>query len=348
MNTLARNIPTSSFDPIAQKAAEWLVMLTSDDEGERLWAREGFQAWKQADPRHAAVAADMEKLIGLTQTVLDNTAGNSAPAHAALDTVFPSRKRNHVRRLGAALAIVFALATPAWLMLQNDPSHLLADLHTSTGQWQTHRLSDGTSITLNGASAVNLHYDAQRRTVELVKGEVLVDVAKDVSRPFIVYTVHGSIRALGTRFTVERQPADKSDSTVLTMLESTVSVQTAAQKTTSAANATIVNAGQRVRITRDGISPPEPIDSSSIDDAWRSHQLVVNNQPLTAVLDELGRYRSGLIQYDAAQLKGINVSAVLPLDDTDRALQLLKANFPHLRIRTFTPYLVMVDTPASP
>jgi len=37
----------------------------------------------------------------------------------------------------------------------------------------------------------------------------------------------------------------------------------------------------------------------------------------------------------------------LPLDDTDKALQLLIDNFPQLRIRMLTRYLVMVDAPAS-
>jgi transmembrane sensor len=36
---------------------------------------------------------------------------------------------------------------------------------------------------------------------------------------------------------------------------------------------------------------------------------------------------------------------VLPLDDTDRALQLLMSSFPELRIRTLTPWLVLVDAP---
>lgn len=74
---------------------------------------------------------------------------------------------------------------------------------------------------------------------------------------------------------------------------------------------------------------------------------MVNDRPLSEVLDELARQRPGRIQYDRARIDGIRVSAVLPLDDTDRALQLLVANFPQLRVRTLTPYLVLVDTQSS-
>ena len=58
----------------------------------------------------------------------------------------------------------------------------------------------------------------------------------------------------------------------------------------------------------------------------------------------MDRHRPGHIRYDRAQLEGIRVSAVLPLNDTDRALQLLVDSLPMLRVRTLTSYLAMVDT----
>ena len=38
----------------------------------------------------------------------------------------------------------------------------------------------------------------------------------------------------------------------------------------------------------------------------------------------------------------MNVSAVLPLEDTDRALQLLADSFP-IRINRITPWLIVVE-----
>ncbi len=116
---------------------------------------------------------------------------------------------------------------------------------------------------------------------------------------------------------------------------------------TGSHEATQVAAGQRVRITADAVGPAEAIDPRGLADAWQRHQLVLNDRPLAEVLDELARHRPGRIHYDAAQIEGIRVSAVLPLDDTDRALQLLLDNFPTLRIRTITPWLVLVDAPAA-
>jgi transmembrane sensor len=87
------------------------------------------------------------------------------------------------------------------------------------------------------------------------------------------------------------------------------------------------------------------VDPASLDAAWHRHQLVVTDQPLADVLDALSRHRPGKILYDRQQIAALRVSAVLPLDDTDRALRLLHSSFPTLRLRTLTPYLVMVDAP---
>lgn len=334
-------ISPSSNDSIAEQAAEWIVRLTADDPIEQKNARAGFDAWRQADPRHADAAEHMQSFIGQVQSV----AGNAKSAHVALSAAFSmNRKQGRVKRAGAALALAFALGMPAWLALQvYPPSYLMADMRTAIGKWETQTLSDGTRITLNSASAVNLRFDTQRRALDLVRGEVLVDVAPDAARPFLVETTHGSIRALGTRFVVSRE----DESTVLTMLESKVSVQTAEQRSAHDDEGMVVSAGQRLRIRTNGVSPIEEVDVDSVSSAWKNHQLVVHDKPLPEVLDELNRHRPGRIQYKRAELQNIKVSAVLPLDDTDRALQLLLTNFDDLRIRMITPYLVLVDMPVK-
>ncbi len=338
---------------IVEQAAQWIVQLSADDTDRREAAQRGFDAWKQADPRHAAMAERLESFVGRVRRMrgADDDKNNARPARAALDAVFsaPGKRRqrtgsHRAKRIVATMMLALSVAVPAWLATKMYPLHyLMADVRSATGQWETRVLEDGTRITLNSASAVNLHYDAGRRALELVQGEILLDVAKDPGRPFIVETAQGSIRALGTRFVVGRE----ADATVLSMLESRVEVRSATQAVNDD-GAMIVSASQRVRMTAGGIGAIERIDARSIADAWKFHQLVVHDQSLPQVLDALDRHRPGVISYDRAALEGIKVSAVLPLDDTGRALQLLNSSFPRLRIRTLSPYLVRVDAPAGP
>ncbi|SHM70910.1 FecR family protein [Duganella sacchari] len=319
---------------ISRQAAEWIVSLTVDDKAEREQARAGFEAWQQEDPRHAAAALRMQAMLGQ----LDAHEGR--PARAALTSAGRASRKRVVARTVTALALAIAVGALSLGVPLTQPSLLLADARTGAGEWQTRILADGSQLTLSSGSAVNIHMSEGQRVVSLLQGEVLVDVARDPSRPFFVQTEDGSIRALGTRFTVERG----EHATELAMLESKTEVRAAGRP----ALATVVVAGEKVRITPDSVGPVAHVDAGSIADAWRDHQLVVQNRPLAEVLDQLARHHRGMIRYDAGQIAAMRVSAVLPLDDTDRALHLLLNSFPALRIRTITPYVVLVDAPAAP
>ena len=323
-------------DIAAEQAARWIVQLSADDPAERDTAQAGFAAWKAADPLHASAAAGMENLLRQLSAVREPAGGDHRPARAALAAIAPDRPRRRLRQLAAASAVAVLVLTGA-LLIGERPAYLLADLRSPTGQWSTHTLADGSQITLAGNSAVNVRFNAGERHVELVRGDILVDVAKDARRPFFVDSGQAAIRALGTRFTVRSEDG----ATILSMLESTVLAQVPQHP------AVVVQAGQRTRITDDGVGALTSIDAASVHDAWRARQLVVDDLPLAEVLDELARHRPGQLHYDRAQIAGIRVAAVLPLDDTDKALQLLIDNFPQLRIRMLTRYLVMVDAPAK-
>lgn len=313
---------------LAEEAAMWIVRLSAPEAAERDAARQGLDEWTKQSPAHAAAAARMRSVLDRVHGLAD-----ARPARAGLDAALTHAKRGGGRRAVVAAATALVLCAAGWAGLQAYPvSYLTADVRSATGHWETRTLDDGTRITLGSDSAVNLRYDPQRRVLELVQGEILVDVAKDLARPFVVETRQGRITALGTRFVVE----SAGGHTDLTMIESKVRVDAAD------GSSAVVQAGQRVRILSSGIEQLGTVDPREVSDAWKFHQLVARNQPLPDVLDELDRHRPGHIFYDRAALQGVNMAAVLPLDDTDKALQLLAESVPGLTLRSVSPYLVWV------
>ncbi|WDS36594.1 FecR domain-containing protein [Pseudoxanthomonas sp.] len=332
-------------DPILAEAADWVVRLSADDEDDQL-RHAAFEAWKKADPRHAAAAVRFEAFVSQVRSVGHQESHGARPAFAALDAAFDvdRRRASRIRRIGAALIVLVFLALPAWQLLHRyPPASLMADLRTGVGQWQDQRLPDGSRMTLTSNTAIDLEFENGKRVVTLLQGAVMVEVAKDPAHPFVVQTRHGTIRALGTRFAV----AYDKNATQVSMLESKVWVQTATARAAHGDQGQVVSADQQLCFDADHLGPLRALDGRGLADAWRFHQLVVEDRPLTEVLDVLDRYRPGHISYDRDTLAGLRVNAVLPLDDTDRALQLLASNFPQLRVRTLTPYLVWVDAPAS-
>lgn len=332
-------------EDIQAQAAEWIVQLTADDEAASARARSEFEHWKQADVRHAQAAAGLQRVLDQMDAIRSTTQGHTSPAHTAINAALVGHQRTRrIKKAGIAVALACLCLVPAWKIGQSETAaYLMADMRTSAGQRAVHALSDGTAMTMGSKSAVNIRFDRAARHVELVRGDILVDVAKDSSRPFMVTTREGSIKALGTRFVVERQ----DDVTTLTMLESAVVVQTADQLAEGSPATRMVSAGEQIRITSSDTSPVAAVDIRGVSDAWQFGQIVALNQPLVDILDTLSRYRPGYITYDRSQLAGITMSVVLPMADTDQALQLIVNSLPALRIRMLTPYLVYVDRPEN-
>ncbi|MEJ5282345.1 FecR family protein [Pseudomonas sp. MYb541] len=318
---------------VEEQAAEWLLRLHDGEWDEA--QQQAFERWKQQGPHHAAAAARMETMVSRMQALR----GKKAPARAALNAAFAqpkTRRRKHALR---ALVLACSLAIPAAaLLISPYPRQWMADVRNGPSQWQTLQLVDGSTLTLNGISAANLHFDSQQRRIELLQGEILVEVAHDSTRPFVVQTPQGTLRALGTRFVVKRE----GDVTVLSMLHSRVAAQSVDGQQTLE-----VEAGSRALMHANQVRLAGTVEPSSINEAWRRHQLVVENQPLPDVLDEIARHRSGRVQFDRAALQSLRVSAVIPLDDSDQALQLLAQTLP-IRVQSYTPWLIVVGPePAS-
>jgi transmembrane sensor len=73
---------------------------------------------------------------------------------------------------------------------------------TAVGQTRTVSLRDGSLITLNTGTRVEVTYLPERREVFLSQGEASFDVAPDAKRPFYVFAARRQFEAIGTKFNV--------------------------------------------------------------------------------------------------------------------------------------------------
>ena len=306
-----------SSEQIIQQAANWLTRLHDEDVTDA--DRRAFDRWCDADPRHAVAIERMRGLWGSLDTL------PAKPARIALNRAFTPR-----RSRGAQVTGVLGVVLCAWLGLQHLPVWM-ADQRTGVGERRQIALEDGSQLQLNSNSAVDVKFDGHQRVIELLQGELWVDVAKDAQRPFVVRTNQGTATALGTRYLVKRA---EDGTTVVTVIESTVAVNG------DAGDGVKVTAGQRSVLDHGYAQTPQAIGNSD-PDAWTRGLLKVNDQPLSDVLQTLASYRHGLVRFDAPALQNLRVSGVFKLDDTTAALAALADNLP-IQVEYFTDLLVVV------
>ncbi|MDR0189296.1 FecR domain-containing protein [Pseudomonas yamanorum] len=300
-----------------EQAAQWYVRLQDQPEAAQHW-----QAWLRQSPEHQAA-------WGYVERVSQRFAPLAEQSHSASRALRSSR-----RQTLKTLLVLCAGSTLAWGTWRNTALPRLvggwnADYATAGGETREALLDDGSRLWLNALSALDIRFDRVQRLLHLRFGEVLIETAKDPTRPFLVETQQGRLRALGTRFSVVQD----GDSTLLNVFEGRVEVRTAASHQVQ-----IIEAGKQVAFTRDGLNLNSP--ASATREAWSRGVLLADNLPLGELIAELNRFRSGHLGCDPAVAQ-LPVMGSFPLKDSDHALRLLQAALP-IQVDTLMPWWVTV------
>jgi transmembrane sensor len=302
-----------------ERAAAWYVLLQSSEASAE--DRAACECWRADNPTHELAWQRIRALCGDFEPV------RATAARTAVEAALMVPRRRRVKRSGVALSL--ALLAGLGMALQRD---WFADYRTDNFTARAFALPDHSVITLDAGSAADVVFEAGQRRVVLRRGEILVEVAHDSQRPFVVETPEGSARALGTRYLVERD----AGSTRVTVLESSVRVCAAAD----GVDCVDLRPGEQVDVSRRALGSVARVDTDAAV-AWQRNRLAVDDAPVAEVLAALQRHRAGRIHFNAADLADVRVSGVFPLDDTDRALEVL-ANTLSLRVDRYTSLLVVV------
>ncbi|MEG0555656.1 MAG: FecR domain-containing protein [Comamonas sp.] len=314
---------TDKVEPaIARQAVQWWMELRSGQASDA--QRSAWERWRAAEPAHEAAWQRIECVAGQLAAI------PSPLAKAALSAAPQSRQRRRSLQLLTLLvvgnaSVLLASRSASWQAWNAD--HVAA-----IGERPSWVLPDGGRVTLNSGSAINLRFDAERRVLQLVRGEILVQTAKDaLQRPFLVETSAGTVRALGTRFTVRVH----SDASVeVGVLQGAVELRAI----DAPAQLRVLHAGEAARFTHTQVEAATPLDVNA--GAWADGMLVVAQMRLDDFLAELARHRWGRLGCDPA-IAGLQVSGAYPLADTDRVLAALSSALP-VEVHTYTRLWVSV------
>ncbi|PRA22365.1 FecR domain-containing protein [Pseudomonas poae] len=286
-----------------EEAAEWLMRLSEGDLSDS--ERAAWEHWKTSSPERDRAWARAQ--------LLQSKLGGLPPslAMSALDRPASAERRAALGKLALLLAVI-PIGWGGWKLTGT------ADYSTRVGERRELVLVDGSRITLNTDTAIDVRFDSQQRLVHLREGEILVQTAHDASRPFLVSTRQGRMQALGTRFTVRELDAR----THLAVLEGAVKVSLAESRQTAPL---IVNAGQRTDFSAQTFGTLGTADGNV--DAWTRGMLMADKMRLADFVAQMMRYRRGIVRCDPA-IADLRVSGAFPISDSRRALGMLVQTYP--------------------
>lgn len=306
---------------LQKEMALWIVRLNTDDLHERQQAQIEFEAWRSKYPEHHD---QLDQMLNFSETMqqFSTTHGiSSQNVHNSMKVSQQSKK--HILQLFSKV-LVFCVSIGGVVYFTAHStmmSYYTADYKTEIGQMHSITLEDGSKVTLAAKSAIKLDFTAEKRQINLVQGDIYIDVAKDPQRPLIVHTAQADFKALGTRFIVYQY----ANSSVLNMLHSKVETRSLAKNS----QVKVVKQGEKISADALGLSPISELDIASTEFAWDKHQILADQLPLADLLTNLGRYHHQYLIFNHSTLKDYKVSGVINAQqDLDQTLRLLVTQYP--------------------
>lgn len=310
------SIPASVMDELIA----WSVKLssglaTAEDELR-------FQQWRAQEAVHEMA---WRKLNGMEQS-LRNVPASSRTIITQTIALVDEQSRASAKRKKAFKQIglsAVAFCAIAIFVNQTGPWRQQTHLATAVGQQSTFTLSDGTQLTLNTNSSVDIHYALFKREIVLHTGEIYLQTGKDPQglfgrRPFWVNTQQAALEAIGTRFSVYQ----KDTNTLLHVTEGIVAMH-------SGQHAPVRAYANESYSLQGAASAPVKADVQDAT-AWLDGVIVAKQMPLDALVTELSRYQALPVHFDA-DIGKLKVSGVFQLhraDPTEHALQTIAQTLP--------------------
>lgn len=215
----------------------------------------------------------------------------------------------------AAAVVLVAGAAIAWSLMPQTYT-------TRIGEQRLIQLADGSQVTLNTDSRIEVRVDSHERHVELARGEAYFDVAKLGGAPFVVESGRSEVRVTGTRFNVR----DSNDGVRVDVLEGRVLA--GAHAATRPAGAAVLLAAQAVSLDSNGLVRWRgAADIDHVDD-WRRGRVYFNETPLRDAVADMNRYSTVRLVITTPGIADLPVSGVFRAGASDsfaRALGLAYA-----------------------
>ena len=317
-------------DDVSTQAAYWVAKMDSELPSPDLFKK--FLQWKDSDPLHASAfgelsaiwaAAEKPKMHGIiAEEQLQYPATDRTTDQSPIAQYLPFSLKIS---LAASLVIGLCLVVMSGLQINQGAQLQSLQLVTQIGEQKTKKLNDGSELTLNTNSKVNVQYSKNERSIYLTSGEAHFEVAHNSQRPFKVYTPHGNVRAVGTAFTISLA----NDNLAITVTEGRIAI-TSSQPSARNKNQplALVDAGHKVNVSDDH-PQIKRIDTVELEKrtAWQKGLLIFDGDSLKSVIEEISRYTDTTIVVTDESINSVKIGGQFRTNEIQGLLESLHNGF---------------------
>lgn len=263
--------------------------------------------------------------------------GKARAAAASAIEMTADASTSHHRRLsfkfGLAASVLLAIAVAVGAY-RRPPEALT--YRTAIGGLATVPMSDGSKITLNTATEITLQVTNKERRVNLTQGEAFFDVAKDPSRPFVVYADGQRVIAVGTKFAVRLKP----EAVQVTVTEGRVRLEQQrsflnlidgdwiSREAGTTERRPVLTPGTVARANDEIVSiEQQPVADVEHALSWRSGYVVLRDAYLRDAIAEFNRYNEHQLVIADASLAEIQIGGNFQASNVDGFVRLLEEGF---------------------
>ena len=323
---MADPAPPGNDSTVRGRAARWVARSHSDRR--TILDDVRLSAWLAADPEHDRAYAD--------QAALWEAAGALADDPMAHEILRGRPERVPTgRRFGrmSAITALFGACAASLLVVATGMWGGGEQYETALGEQRSVKLADGSIVTLDTDSAVDVRMSGAERRLVLQSGQAFFEVKKDASRPFRVFVGDNEVQAVGTSFSVRKE----GEGARVFLAHGTVSIREAGAKPV------ILHPGQQA-----SLAPAKSAAIVKMDPeramAWRYGRLMFDATPLAAAVAEVNRYGGRQIILSDPALGRVKVSGVFHTREPEAFVETIVAIFPVRLARDDQQSIVLAPT----
>lgn len=259
--------------------------------------------------------------------------------------------RSWITPLAFAASLVLAIGLVFFLQFEKSDSRF----ETNRSEQRRLVLEDGSRLSLNGGSSVDVRFTDNLREIQLRDGEGLFDVSSDHARPFVVRTGKSDVVAVGTRFVVYRH----DEEVTVTVIEGRVAIvpartpidevrsMLANPKQDAPADFVFLEADAQAKVDHEGdlmsIATVNAVDVT----AWSEGKLIFRDTPLRDVVREISRYVPEQVRVDG-DVSDYPVTGIIQIREAETMIDLLSQVAPVVAVKESGNSIVLHKNPQVP